>query len=117
MCRPTGYGAVASETVGGSTVAALGTGSQCARTDSLLAVLCGRPQFTFDASHTNTAEMLLAGYTRFAEEVVDHIHGPFAFAVIDTRNDTVFAATDRLGIQPFYYAQWGSQFAFASRAD
>jgi len=117
MCHPTGSARVPLETVGGSTVTALGTGSRCARADSLLAVICGQPQFAFDAPHSNPAEMLLAGYGRFGEHVIDHIHGPFAFAVIDTRTETTFAATDRLGIQPFYYAQWGNQFAFASRAD
>lgn len=117
MCRPIGSGAIASETIGDSTLAALGDRSLCARTDSLLAVVCGRPQFAFDSGTSNPAEALLAGYARYGENVVDHIHGPFALAVVDTRDGTTFLAIDRLGIMPLYYTHDGVQIAFASRAD
>src|SRR5262249_37689138 len=38
----------------------------------------------------------------------------FAFAIYDIEKGALFAARDRLGIKPFYYAQTGNQFLFAS---
>src|SRR5207249_10021701 len=38
----------------------------------------------------------------------------FAFAIWDKQERTLFAARDRIGLKPFYYAQIGARFAFAS---
>src|SRR5438046_9460670 len=40
----------------------------------------------------------------------------FAFAIWDDRRRRLFCARDRFGIKPFYYAQVGNLFVFASEA-
>ncbi len=62
-------------------------------------------------SHTDT-EVILAAYERWGTDCVDHFRGMFAFAIWD--GDRLFAARDRLGIKPFYFATAGNDFAFAS---
>jgi asparagine synthase (glutamine-hydrolysing) len=64
---------------------------------------------------TSDTEVMLALYARYAEGMLRHLPGQFAFALWDERNQTLFAARDRFGEKPFYYA-WGSrgEFVFAS---
>ncbi len=57
-------------------------------------------------------EVILAAYARWGVDCVDHFRGMFAFALWD--GERLFAARDRLGIKPFYFATPGSDFAFAS---
>jgi asparagine synthase (glutamine-hydrolysing) len=61
------------------------------------------------------ADLLLAGYTRWGTDVVDHLSGDVAFAVWDGARNTLFAATDPFGLRPFCYARDESRFAFGSR--
>lgn len=49
-------------------------------------------------------EVLLHGYLQWGHQVVDHVDGMFAFVVWDARTKTVFAARDRMGKKPLYYA-------------
>lgn len=49
-------------------------------------------------------EVLLEGFGRWGVQVVDHLHGIFAFAVWDRLTQTVFGARDRLGIKPLAWA-------------
>lgn len=64
-------------------------------------------------SGTDT-EVVLHGYEEWGSGVVDRLRGMFAFAICDTRNDTVFLARDRIGIKPLYYTWVGETFLFAS---
>jgi len=50
-------------------------------------------------------EVLLAAYLQWGPRCVDHLNGMFAFAVWDYRTRELFAARDRLGKKPFYYAR------------
>ena len=59
-------------------------------------------------------EVIVHAYEEFGERCVDHFRGMFAFALWDSRRRCLFAARDRLGKKPFYYAQWGNTFLFAS---
>jgi asparagine synthase (glutamine-hydrolysing) len=61
------------------------------------------------------SEVLLAAYIRWGESCLDRLIGMFAFAIWDQRTKTLFAARDRFGVKPFYYA-WLSPdvFVFAS---
>jgi len=59
-------------------------------------------------------ETILHLYDEYGTECVKHLRGMFAFAIWDARNRQVFAARDRLGQKPFYYAQRGSELIFAS---
>jgi asparagine synthase (glutamine-hydrolysing) len=59
-------------------------------------------------------EVLLAAYGRWGRKALDRLVGMFAFAVLDTRDRTLFLARDFFGIKPLYYTHLPRGFAFAS---
>jgi asparagine synthase (glutamine-hydrolysing) len=60
-------------------------------------------------------EVLLAAYVADGPACLDRLNGMFAFAVWDRREKVLFAARDRLGVKPFFYARGADGlFAFAS---
>lgn len=59
-------------------------------------------------------ETILHLYEEYGDECVHHLRGMFAFAIWDASRKRLFCARDRLGIKPFYYAQIGGRFIFAS---
>ena len=59
-------------------------------------------------------EVILVGYRRWGEAVVDKLRGMFSFALWDEANQRLFCARDRFGIKPFYYAEQEGVFTFAS---
>jgi asparagine synthase (glutamine-hydrolysing) len=71
---------------------------------------------------TSDTEVLIHGYEQWGGEgLVKRLRGMFAFAIHDARTPAnggdapvFFAARDRLGIKPLYYARRGARFAFAS---
>jgi asparagine synthase (glutamine-hydrolysing) len=75
-----------------------------------------RMGYTF-RSNTDT-EVILYGYEAWGKDVVKHLSGMFAFAILDLRNGPptpqLFLARDRLGIKPLYYSQSNGMFLFAS---
>lgn len=64
-------------------------------------------------SSTDT-ESIIHGYEQWGREVVQHLRGMFAFAIWDSKNNTLFLARDHIGIKPLYYSQMGGRFCFAS---
>ena len=64
-------------------------------------------------SHGDT-EVILKAYAQWGEFCVERLNGMFAFAIWNQREETLFAARDRMGIKPFYYSQTGQRFLFAS---
>jgi asparagine synthase (glutamine-hydrolysing) len=65
------------------------------------------------ASNTDT-EVILSAYREWGPECLKEFNGMFAFAIWDTRERTLFAARDRLGVKPFYYHYSNCRFSFAS---
>ncbi|MBC8133626.1 MAG: asparagine synthase (glutamine-hydrolyzing) [Deltaproteobacteria bacterium] len=65
-------------------------------------------------------EVLVHGYEEWGERLLDRIDGMFAFAIWDGRRRRLFAARDRMGKKPFYWASIPRDggrpplFAFAS---
>ena len=53
-------------------------------------------------SATDT-EVVLKAYLQWGTECLDQFIGMFAFAIWDSREQTLFLARDRLGIKPLYY--------------
>jgi asparagine synthase (glutamine-hydrolysing) len=64
---------------------------------------------------TSDTEVILALYEKEGIKCLDHLPGMFAFGIWDELEQTLFAARDRFGEKPFYYA-WGKngEFIFAS---
>lgn len=57
-------------------------------------------------------EVLVHGYEEWGKELLNRLNGMFAFALWD--GEQLFAARDRMGEKPFYYARAGRVFYFAS---
>lgn len=60
------------------------------------------PDFRFHT--TSDTEVLLAAYQAWGERCVSRFNGMFAFVLVDQVNRTVFAARDRMGQKPLYFA-------------
>jgi asparagine synthase (glutamine-hydrolysing) len=63
---------------------------------------------------TSDTEVLLYLFALEQEKCLDRLRGMFAFAIWDNQKKILFAARDRFGIKPFYYALIDNQFIFAS---
>ena len=59
-------------------------------------------------------EVLLRLYQRDGEACLARLRGMFAFAIWNARTETLFAARDRFGQKPFFYAERGGRLLFAS---
>lgn len=68
--------------------------------------------YTF--SSLSDTEVMLAAYDCWKDQCVQHFDGMFAFALWDEKEQTLFAARDRLGEKPFYYWFDGRELLFAS---
>ncbi|MBD2297077.1 asparagine synthase (glutamine-hydrolyzing) [Nostoc sp. FACHB-190] len=64
-------------------------------------------------SHSDT-EVLLAAYAQWGVKALTQLVGMFAFAILDTWENTLFLARDFFGIKPLYYTYWQDGIAFAS---
>ncbi len=64
-------------------------------------------------SHTDT-EVILAAYGRWGAACLDHFIGMFALLIWDSWSGQLFAARDRFGVKPLYYAQQGDALLLAS---
>jgi len=59
-------------------------------------------------------EVLLAAFRRHGPACLNRLNGMFAFAVLDTLENTLFLARDRYGVKPLYYAETDGAIHFAS---
>lgn len=60
------------------------------------------------------SEIALHLYDRFGTDCLHHLRGEFALALWDERNQLLFAARDRFGIKPLYYAYYQNTLYLAS---
>ena len=63
---------------------------------------------------SSDTETILAAYKEYGQDCLEKLRGMFAFAIWDANTQTLFAARDRLGKKPFYYALHQGSFLFAS---
>ena len=69
--------------------------------------------YTFKG-HSDT-EVLLVAFIHWREKCLEKINGIFAFAIWDTKAQTLFLARDRIGVKPlFFYHYNNSGLIFAS---
>ncbi len=68
----------------------------------------------YQSRSTGDTEVLLHAYMEWGEACVRRFNGMFSFVVYDRQKHQLFCARDRYGIKPFYYAQIGESFLFAS---
>src|SRR5580765_2611806 len=72
--------------------------------------LLGKDRFTTSSD----TEVILRAYRQWGEGCLERLRGRFSFALWDEETQTLFAARDRFGIKPFYYAVVGDVLYFAS---
>nr|WP_319393030.1 asparagine synthase (glutamine-hydrolyzing) [uncultured Desulfobacter sp.] len=59
-------------------------------------------------------EVILNAFIEWGKECVKKFNGMFAFVIWNVKEQSLFAARDRVGKKPFYYTWDGQTFAFAS---
>ncbi|GGX36129.1 asparagine synthetase B family protein [Undibacterium squillarum] len=60
------------------------------------------------------ADVLLAAYELWEQQLLEHLVGDFAFAVWDKQQKTLFLARDQMGRRPLFYHKGDGWFGFAS---
>lgn len=63
---------------------------------------------------SSDTEFILRGYEAFGIEVLEHLRGMFALAILDLRQNRLWLARDRMGIKPLVYYRGDREFGFAS---
>jgi asparagine synthase (glutamine-hydrolysing) len=59
-------------------------------------------------------EAILAAYAEWGPRCVERFNGMWAFAILDTRANRLFASRDRFGVKPLYYHRQPDLLLFAS---
>ena len=72
--------------------------------------LRGSHQFSTDSD----TEVILHLYEERGERCVESLRGMFAFAIWNTKDQSLFLARDHLGQKPLFYTHEGARLAFAS---
>ncbi len=60
------------------------------------------------------SEVIIHAYEEYGIDVLEKLRGMFAFAIWDSKNDSMFLARDRIGIKPLYYYHKDKKFVFGS---
>src|SRR5262249_58011619 len=63
---------------------------------------------------SSDTEVIVHAWEEFGEDCLAEFNGMFALVVWDTERQTLFAARDRMGEKPFYYAEKNGWFIFGS---
>jgi len=71
-------------------------------------------KFGYQFKTKSDTEVILAAYDKYKEKCLRYLDGMFAFAIWDQQEQQLFAARDRFGEKPFYYALEDKLFVFGS---
>jgi len=55
--------------------------------------------------NSSDSEVIIHGYEEYGVDILKKLRGMFAFAIWDTKNETLLLARDIFGIKPLYYTQ------------
>jgi asparagine synthase (glutamine-hydrolysing) len=113
--RPAANGEAVEQVHADCALATSGRHAELAEADGILAAITGHPR-----SATGTAigaRQLIDLWQRHGGNLPAQLLGPFALAIVDRRNASVFLAIDRIGIHSLAYAVRGERIVFADRAD
>ena len=69
-------------------------------------------QNKYDFKTESDTEVLLAAYIVYGKDCLQKCNGMFAFAIWDKQEKKLFAARDRFGVKPFFYAIFNTTFYF-----
>ena len=72
------------------------------------------PELAEVARTRGHAAALIVAYRNHGEGLLQHLHGPFALALLDPDNRRALLAVDRLGIQPLCFADSAGTVVFGS---
>lgn len=61
-------------------------------------------------------EVIVHAYEAWGQDCLDRFNGPFAIALWDRRERSLFLARDRFGVRPLFIARYGPDLVFASEA-
>ena len=64
-------------------------------------------------AEVSSADIVLSGYKRWGDDVLDHCDGAFAMAIWDQAQRRLLCGRDAVGLHPFYYAHMGSDLVFS----
>ena len=70
-----------------------------------------------DASTSNVAEVLLAGYLRWGKDVLARLRGPVALVIWDGDDEVLLGVRDALGHHPLFFAQTPAQVLVSPAID
>ncbi|NOT69149.1 MAG: asparagine synthase (glutamine-hydrolyzing) [Methylophilaceae bacterium] len=68
------------------------------------------------AAQNGLAASVIEAYRRYGKDFLQHLHGVFAVALVDTQKQLALLAIDRLGTQPLAFAQAAHGLVFSSDA-
>lgn len=73
-----------------------------------------KKQLSYKFKTQSDTEVLLAAYIEWGKKCLLKLNGMFSFAIWDKIEKKLFAARDRFGVKPFYYAHDRDKLIFAS---
>ncbi len=88
----------------------------------LVVIVEGDPYWSDDelakiASKGDSSRALAVGFIKYGRLVLNKIHGPFSFCIIEPERYYALLANDRLGIRPLAYYYQQGLFVFGSKLD
>jgi asparagine synthase (glutamine-hydrolysing) len=69
----------------------------------------------FQFQTESDTEVIVKGYSIWGKHILDRLNGMFAFAIYDSKNNSIFCGRDRLGVKPFYYYWDNRHFEICSQ--
>lgn len=63
---------------------------------------------------TSDTEILLVCYVQYGPDFIKRVNGIFAFAIMDSREDSLYLYRDQMGVKPAYYWYDGKSIVFSS---